>query len=85
MKISVKEIRHVVVGEYFDKWKEIEYEVLRDHRDDYITVCNMESFDPIGIHTGGSIVVTLLFIEVLLLVENNRHQSATCTQDYRQV
>jgi carbamoylphosphate synthase large subunit len=38
-------------------WKEIEYEVVRDGRDNCITVCNMENFDPMGIHTGESIVV----------------------------
>jgi carbamoyl-phosphate synthase large subunit len=38
-------------------WKEIEYEVMRDSADNCITVCNMENFDPIGIHTGDSIVV----------------------------
>jgi len=38
-------------------WKEIEYEVIRDRADNCITVCNMENFDPIGIHTGDSIVV----------------------------
>merc|ERR1719218_291869 len=38
-------------------WKEIEYEVVRDACDNCITVCNMENFDPLGIHTGDSIVV----------------------------
>ncbi|TWH49357.1 carbamoyl-phosphate synthase large subunit [Sporomusa sp. KB1] len=38
-------------------WKEIEYEVIRDAADNCITVCNMENFDPVGIHTGDSIVV----------------------------
>jgi len=38
-------------------WKEIEYEVVRDAQDNCITVCNMENFDPLGIHTGDSIVV----------------------------
>ena len=33
-------------------WKEVEYEVVRDCRDNCITVCNMENFDPLGIHTG---------------------------------
>src|SRR5205085_10535402 len=37
--------------------KEIEYEVVRDRHDNCITVCNMENFDPLGIHTGESIVV----------------------------
>jgi carbamoyl-phosphate synthase (ammonia) len=38
-------------------WKEVEYEVVRDHRDNCVTVCNMENFDPLGIHTGESIVM----------------------------
>ena len=38
-------------------WKEVEYEVVRDAFDNCITVCNMENFDPLGIHTGDSIVV----------------------------
>lgn len=38
-------------------WKEVEYEVVRDCYDNCITVCNMENFDPLGIHTGESIVV----------------------------
>src|SRR4029077_1197709 len=42
---------------YLTGWKEIEYEVIRDGADTCITVCNMENFDPLGIHTGDSIVV----------------------------
>ena len=38
-------------------WKEIEYEVMRDRYDNCIAICNMENFDPLGIHTGESIVV----------------------------
>ena len=38
-------------------WKEVEYEVVRDAENNCITVCNMENFDPLGIHTGDSIVV----------------------------
>ncbi len=47
----------VLVEEYLAGWKEIEYEVVRDGYDNCITVCNMENFDPMGIHTGESIVV----------------------------
>ncbi len=47
----------ILVEEYLKGWKEIEYEVVRDARDNCITVCNMENFDPMGIHTGESIVV----------------------------
>jgi carbamoyl-phosphate synthase large subunit len=49
--------RQVLVEECLRGWKEIEYEVVRDGRDNCITVCNMENFDPMGIHTGESIVV----------------------------
>ncbi|MGH7495112.1 MAG: carbamoyl-phosphate synthase (glutamine-hydrolyzing) large subunit [bacterium] len=47
----------ILVEEYLKGWKEIEYEVVRDSFDNCITVCNMENFDPLGIHTGESIVV----------------------------
>lgn len=47
----------ILVEEYLEHWKEIEYEVVRDSGDNTITVCNMENFDPMGIHTGESIVV----------------------------
>src|SRR6188508_289620 len=50
-------IPQVLVEECLRGWKEIEYEVVRDVRDNCITVCNMENFDPMGIHTGDSIVV----------------------------
>ncbi|MEM3898288.1 MAG: carbamoyl-phosphate synthase (glutamine-hydrolyzing) large subunit [Candidatus Bathyarchaeia archaeon] len=50
-------ISQVLVEEYVGKWKEIEYEVMRDRANNCITVCNMENFDPMGIHTGDSIVV----------------------------
>jgi len=47
----------ILIEEYLEGWKEIEYEVVRDSSDNCITVCNMENFDPIGIHTGESIVI----------------------------
>ena len=47
----------VLVEECLRGWKEIEYEVVRDARDNCITVCNMENLDPMGIHTGESIVI----------------------------
>ena len=47
----------VLVEKSLRGWKEIEYEVVRDQYDNCITVCNMENFDPLGIHTGESIVV----------------------------
>jgi carbamoyl-phosphate synthase large subunit len=50
-------ISQVLVEQYVGKWKEIEYEVLRDHDDNCMIICSMENFDPMGIHTGDSIVV----------------------------
>lgn len=47
----------VIVEECLWGWKEVEYEVVRDRVDNCITVCNMENFDPVGIHTGESIVI----------------------------
>ncbi len=47
----------ILVEESLKGWKEVEYEVVRDCYDNCITVCNMENFDPLGIHTGESIVV----------------------------
>ena len=56
----VKALAHssqVLIEEYLNGWKEVEYEVVRDRFDNCVTVCNMENFDPLGIHTGESIVV----------------------------
>jgi len=47
----------ILIEEYLTGWKEIEYEVVRDRNGNCITVCNMENLDPMGIHTGESIVV----------------------------
>ncbi len=47
----------ILVEEYLLGWKEIEYEIVRDRYDNCLAVCNMENFDPMGIHTGESIVV----------------------------
>ena len=47
----------ILVEEYLEGWKEIEYEVVRDRYGNCVTVCNMENFDPLGVHTGESIVV----------------------------
>jgi len=57
-KVAFVESPHVLVEEDLTGWKEIEYEVVRDSADNCITVCNMENVDPLGIHTGESIVVT---------------------------
>lgn len=57
LKRAFDMVPQVLVEEYLAGWKEVEYEVVRDFRDACITVCNMENFDPMGIHTGESIVV----------------------------
>jgi len=54
---SLSHTTQILVEEYLSGWKEIEYEVVRDRYDNCITVCNMENLDPMGIHTGESIVV----------------------------
>src|SRR3989338_4342318 len=56
-KVAFVESPQVLVEEDLTGWKEIEYEVVRDRADNCITVCNMENVDPLGIHTGESIVV----------------------------
>lgn len=53
----LKAVPQVLIEEYLSGWKEVEYEVVRDSHGNTITVCNMENFDPMGIHTGESIVV----------------------------
>ncbi len=50
-------IHQVLIEKYLENWKELEYEVVRDYYDNSIIVCNMENLDPMGIHTGESIVV----------------------------
>ena len=50
-------VHKILVEEYLGHWKEIEYEICRDQADNCIAVCNMENFDPMGIHTGDSIVI----------------------------
>ena len=50
-------IHQVLLEKWVGGWKEIEYEVMRDAADNCITVCNMENFDPMGVHTGDSIVI----------------------------
>ncbi len=56
-KVAFVESPQVLVEEDLTGWKEIEYEVVRDASDNCITVCNMENVDPLGIHTGESIVI----------------------------
>ncbi|HEX9996408.1 MAG TPA: carbamoyl-phosphate synthase large subunit [Abditibacterium sp.] len=50
-------IHQILLERYLNGWKEVEYEVMRDGNDTAITICNMENFDPMGVHTGDSIVV----------------------------
>ncbi len=49
--------KRILIEEYLLGWKEIEYEVVRDSKDNCITVCNMENLDPMGFHTGESVVI----------------------------
>ena len=60
--ICTKGLQYSLIGQVLIErsvagWKEIEFEVIRDHADNCITVCNMENLDPVGVHTGDSIVV----------------------------
>ncbi|MGM9521077.1 MAG: carbamoyl-phosphate synthase large subunit [Oscillospiraceae bacterium] len=55
--LEASPITQILVERYIFGWKEIEFEVMRDHAGNVITVCSMENFDPVGIHTGDSIVV----------------------------
>ncbi len=55
--LRLSRVGQVLVERCIAGWKEIEYEVMRDHAGNCITVCNMENIDPVGVHTGDSIVV----------------------------
>ncbi|MEW6696023.1 MAG: carbamoyl-phosphate synthase large subunit [Bacillota bacterium] len=60
--VAIRGLKHSLIGQILVErsvagWKEIEYEVIRDSADNCITVCNMENIDPVGVHTGDSIVV----------------------------
>ena len=55
--LKLSPVNQVLVEKSIKGFKEIEYEVMRDHNDTAITICNMENLDPVGIHTGDSIVV----------------------------
>ena len=55
--LRLSPIHQVLIEKCISGWKEIEYEVMRDGKGNVITVCNMENFDPVGVHTGDSIVV----------------------------
>ena len=55
--LRLSPIHQILVEKCIAGWKEIEYEVMRDSKGNVITVCNMENLDPVGVHTGDSIVV----------------------------
>jgi carbamoyl-phosphate synthase large subunit len=55
--LAASPINQVLIERYLEGWKEIEYEVMRDSADNCVTICNMENIDPMGVHTGDSIVV----------------------------
>lgn len=55
--VLIRVFLQVLIEKSIKGWKEAEYEVVRDQYDNCVTVCNMENFDPMGIHTGESIVV----------------------------
>ena len=52
-----RRVDEILVEKCIAGWKEIEYEVMRDHKGNAITICNMENVDPVGVHTGDSVVV----------------------------
>ncbi|MBR3536500.1 MAG: carbamoyl-phosphate synthase large subunit, partial [Oscillospiraceae bacterium] len=55
--LRLSPITQILVEKCISGWKEIEFEVIRDSKDNCITVCSMENFDPVGVHTGDSIVI----------------------------
>ena len=55
--LRLSRVSQVLVERYIGGWKEIEYEVMRDSKGNVVTICNMENLDPVGVHTGDSIVV----------------------------
>jgi len=57
LRLALSEASQVLVEEYLEGWKEVEYEIVRDEADNCLAICNMENLDPMGIHTGESIVI----------------------------
>ena len=57
VSIALAHSPQVLVEEYLEGWREVEYEIMRDRADNCVAICNMENLDPLGIHTGESIVV----------------------------
>ncbi|MFH1437697.1 MAG: carbamoyl-phosphate synthase (glutamine-hydrolyzing) large subunit [Pseudomonadota bacterium] len=75
-KIAAKAFSHthqILIEEYLDGWKEVEYEVVRDRHNNCIVICSMENLDPMGIHTGESIVVAP--VQTLTAAENFKLRS----------
>ncbi len=58
--LALSPVHQVLVEKSIKGYKEVEYEVMRDANDTAITICNMENIDPVGIHTGDSVVVAPL-------------------------
>ncbi|MBC7361470.1 MAG: carbamoyl-phosphate synthase (glutamine-hydrolyzing) large subunit [Candidatus Aminicenantes bacterium] len=57
LHLALSGLSQVLIEEYLEGWKEIEYEIVRDEADNCLAICNMENLDPMGIHTGESVVV----------------------------
>lgn len=57
LRLALSGLSQVLIEEYLEGWKEIEYEIVRDEADNCLAICNMENLDPMGIHTGESVVV----------------------------
>lgn len=57
LRLALSELNRILIEEYLEGWKEIEYEIVRDEADNCLAICNMENLDPMGIHTGESVVV----------------------------
>ena len=78
----------ILIEEYLLGWKELEYEIVRDAFDNAVTVCNMENFDPMGIHTGESIVVApsqTLTNRRIPLLTRDRHPRGPPFRDRRRM
>jgi len=73
--LRLSRVGQVLIEKCISGWKEIEYEVIRDSKGNVITVCNMENIDPVGVHTGDSIVVAP--VQTLSDVENQMLRTAS--------
>ncbi|NQV12727.1 MAG: carbamoyl-phosphate synthase (glutamine-hydrolyzing) large subunit [Parcubacteria group bacterium] len=70
VKKGFSHAKQILIEEYLEGWKELEYEVVRDQDDNCIVVCSMENIDPMGVHTGESVVVAP--VQTLTATENFR-------------